>query len=74
MVARFEMTGYRHVQQKVADGGASKSRPGERRYRVDEAERARAVARLSAVEAVWDARLRWIKRIAEAIQRSKEQD
>jgi DNA-binding transcriptional ArsR family regulator len=40
----------------------------ERRYRVDEAQLARAVAQLSAVGATWDARLRRIKRIAEAIQ------
>jgi DNA-binding transcriptional ArsR family regulator len=45
----------------------------EMRYRVDEAQLARAVAQLSAVGATWDARLRRIKRIAEAIQRSQEQ-
>jgi predicted transcriptional regulator len=45
----------------------------ERRYQVDDAQLARAVAQLSAVGATWDARLRRIKRIAEAIQRSKEQ-
>ena len=44
----------------------------ERHYRVDEAQLARAVAQLSAVGSAWDARLRRIKRIAEAIQRSKE--
>lgn len=44
----------------------------ERRYRVDEAQLDRAVAQLAAVGATWDARLRRIKRIAEAIQRSKE--
>ena len=42
------------------------------RYRVDDAQLARAVAQLSAVGATWDARLRRIKRIAEAIQRGKE--
>ena len=41
----------------------------ERRYRVDEAQLARAVAQLSSVGAAWDARLQRIKRIAEAIQR-----
>ena len=43
----------------------------ERRYQVDEAQLARAVAQLSDVGATWDARLRRIKRIAEAIQRSQ---
>ncbi|GID93083.1 ArsR/SmtB family transcription factor [Amorphoplanes digitatis] len=41
----------------------------ERRYRVDEAQLARAVAQLSSVGAAWDARLRRIKRIAESIAR-----
>ncbi|MDH6108115.1 DNA-binding transcriptional ArsR family regulator [Kitasatospora sp. MAP12-15] len=44
----------------------------ERRYDVDEAQLARAVAQLSSVGAAWDARLHRIKRIAEAIQRSRE--
>jgi DNA-binding transcriptional ArsR family regulator len=44
----------------------------ERRYQVDEAQLARAVAQLADVGATWDARLRRIKRIAEAIQRSQE--
>ena len=44
----------------------------EMRYRVDDAQLARAVAQLSTVGATWDARLRRIKRIAEAIQRSQE--
>ncbi len=43
----------------------------ERRYEVDAAQLARAVAQLSSVGATWDARLRRIKRIAEAIQRSQ---
>lgn len=42
----------------------------ERHYEVDEAQLARAVAQLSAVGATWDARLRRIKRIAEAIERN----
>lgn len=42
----------------------------ERRYRVDEAQLARAVAQLAEVGSAWDARLRRIKRIAEAIQRT----
>jgi len=41
----------------------------ERRYEVDEAQLARAVAQLSSVGTAWDARLRRIKRIAETIQR-----
>ncbi|GAB3188694.1 ArsR family transcriptional regulator [Micromonospora palomenae] len=45
----------------------------ERRYRVDEAQLARAVAQLSSVGAAWDGRLRRIKRIAEAVQRTKDQ-
>lgn len=44
----------------------------ERRYEVDEAQLARAVAQLSSVGATWDARLRRIKRIAEAIERSRD--
>ena len=43
----------------------------ERRYRVDDAQLARAVAQLADVGATWDARLRRIKRIAEAIQRNQ---
>ena len=42
----------------------------EMRYQVDEAQLARAVAQLSSVGATWDARLRRIKQIAEAIQRA----
>ena len=45
----------------------------ERRYQVDEAQLARAVAQLSAVGTTWDARLRRIKRISETIQRAKQQ-
>lgn len=43
----------------------------ERRYDVDEAQLERAVAQLNAVGSTWDARLRRIKRIAEAIQSTK---
>ncbi|WP_007516773.1 ArsR/SmtB family transcription factor [Pseudofrankia saprophytica] len=42
----------------------------EKRYRVDEAQLARAVAQLNAVGNAWDARLRRIKQIAEAIQKN----
>lgn len=44
----------------------------EKRYRVDEAQLARAAAQLESVGSAWDARLQRIKRIAEAIQRSQE--
>ena len=44
----------------------------ERRYRVDEAQLARAVAQLSSVGAAWDGRLQRIKRMAESIQRAQE--
>ena len=40
----------------------------EKRYRVEEAQLARVVAQLTAVGTAWDARLRRIKQIAEAIQ------
>jgi DNA-binding transcriptional ArsR family regulator len=43
----------------------------ERHYQVDEAQLARAVAQLAAVGATWDARLRRIKRLAEAIERKR---
>ncbi|GAA2704448.1 ArsR/SmtB family transcription factor [Actinoplanes palleronii] len=43
----------------------------EKRYRVDDAQLARAVAQLSSVGAAWDARLRRIKQIAEAIQQDR---
>jgi DNA-binding transcriptional ArsR family regulator len=41
----------------------------ERRYRVDDAQLARAVAQLTAVGTAWDARLHRIRQLAEAIQR-----
>ena len=44
----------------------------EHHFRVDEAQLARAVAQLSAVGATWDARLRRIKQIAEAIERNQD--
>jgi len=44
----------------------------EKRYRVDDAQLARAVAQLSSVGAAWDARLQRIKRIAEAVQRQQD--
>jgi DNA-binding transcriptional ArsR family regulator len=44
----------------------------ERRYRVDDAQLARAVAQLSSVGSAWDARLQRIRRIAETIQRTQQ--
>lgn len=43
----------------------------EKQYRVDEAQLARAVAQLADVGAAWDARLHRIKRLAEAIERGR---
>ena len=43
----------------------------EKRYRIDEAQLARAAAQLNAVGTTWDARLRRIKKIAEAITESR---
>ena len=45
----------------------------EKRYSVDEAQLARAVAQLSSVGSAWDARLQRIKRIAEAIEREAQE-
>lgn len=45
----------------------------EKRYRVDDAQLARAVAQLSSVGSAWDARLRRIKRIAETIQHQQQE-
>ncbi|WP_129669587.1 ArsR/SmtB family transcription factor [Phytoactinopolyspora endophytica] len=44
----------------------------EKRYRVDDAQLAHAVAQLSSVGSAWDARLQRIKHIAEAIQRTQQ--
>jgi predicted transcriptional regulator len=44
----------------------------EKRYQVDDAQLARAVAQLSSVGSAWDARLQRIKRIAEAIQNTQK--
>ena len=44
----------------------------ERRYQVDQAQLARAAAQLESVGSAWDARLRRITRIAEAIQRTQD--
>jgi ArsR family transcriptional regulator, cadmium/lead-responsive transcriptional repressor len=45
----------------------------EKRYRVDDAQLARAVAQLTSVGSAWDARLQRIKRLAEAIQKTQDQ-
>lgn len=44
----------------------------EKRYQIDEVQFARAVAQLNAVGNTWDARLRRIKQIAEAIKAQSE--
>ena len=46
----------------------------ERRYRVDDAQLARAAAQLASVGSSWDGRLRRIARIAEEIERQKKND
>ncbi len=48
----------------------SESAGRERRYRLDEAQFARAVAQLARVSHEWDSRLARIKRMAEAIEQS----
>ena len=45
----------------------------ERRYQVDDAQLARAVAQLATVGSAWHGRLRRIKRIAESIEKQKQQ-
>ncbi|MEV6303378.1 winged helix-turn-helix domain-containing protein [Actinoplanes sp. NPDC051861] len=45
----------------------------ERRYQVDDAQLARAAAQLASVGSAWDARLQRIKRIAEAIQQTRQE-
>jgi ArsR family transcriptional regulator, cadmium/lead-responsive transcriptional repressor len=44
----------------------------ERRYQVDERQLARAAAQLADVGSAWDARLQRIKRIAETVQRARD--
>jgi DNA-binding transcriptional ArsR family regulator len=46
----------------------------ERRYRVDDAQLARAAGQLASVGSSWDGRLRRIARIAEEIERQKRQN
>jgi DNA-binding transcriptional ArsR family regulator len=70
-VTRQAVTKHLAVLDRV---GLVESAPAgrERRYHVDDAQLARAVAQLSSVGASWDARLRRIKSLAEAIQRAKD--
>jgi predicted transcriptional regulator len=69
-VTRQAVTKHLVVLDRV--GLVSSSPAGrEKRYHVDETQLARAVAQLNSVGAQWDARLRRIKRLAEAIQRAK---
>jgi DNA-binding transcriptional ArsR family regulator len=44
----------------------------EKRYEVDDAQMARAVAQLATVGSAWDRRLQRIKKIAETIERNKK--
>ncbi|HJQ43455.1 MAG TPA: metalloregulator ArsR/SmtB family transcription factor [Jatrophihabitantaceae bacterium] len=69
-VTRQAVTKHLAVLDRV---GLVRSAPAgrEKRYHVDERQLAKAVAQLNSVGATWDARLRRIKRLAEAIQRSK---
>jgi ArsR family transcriptional regulator, cadmium/lead-responsive transcriptional repressor len=46
----------------------------ERRYRVDEEQLTRAISQLTAVSEEWDKRLRRIRRIAEDLQRARDED
>jgi ArsR family transcriptional regulator, cadmium/lead-responsive transcriptional repressor len=70
-VTRQAVTKHLVVLDRV---GLVRSTPAgrERRYQVDEAQLARAVAQLNSVGALWDARLRRIKSLAEAIERAKK--
>ncbi|MEP6599859.1 MAG: metalloregulator ArsR/SmtB family transcription factor [Actinomycetota bacterium] len=72
-VTRQAVTKHLVVLDRV---GLVRSTPAgrEKRYHVDEAQLARAVAQLNSVGAMWDARLRRIKRLAEAIQRAKNKN
>ncbi|MCW2541388.1 MAG: Transcriptional regulator, ArsR family [Frankiales bacterium] len=69
-VTRQAVTKHLVVLDRV---GLVRSTPAgrEKRYHVDQAQLARAVAQLNSVGAMWDARLRRIKSLAEAIERAK---
>jgi len=72
-VSRQAVTKHLLVLDRV---GLVRSTPAgrEKRYLVDEAQLARAVAQLNAVGSLWDARLRRIKRLAETLQQAKGND
>lgn len=72
-VTRQAVTKHLVVLDRV---GLVRSSPAgrEKRYHVDEAQLARAVAQLNSVGAMWDARLRRIKRLAEGIERAKNKN
>ncbi|MEU0965126.1 metalloregulator ArsR/SmtB family transcription factor [Streptomyces sp. NPDC005917] len=69
-VTRQAVTKHLVVLDRV---GLVRSAPSgrEKLYHVDEAQLARAIAQLNSVGSMWDARLRRIKSLAEAIQRAK---
>ncbi|MEU9131503.1 metalloregulator ArsR/SmtB family transcription factor [Kitasatospora sp. NPDC048540] len=69
-ITRQAVTKHLAVLDRV---GLVRSAPSgrEKRYHVDEAQLARAVAQLNAVGELWDARLRRIKTLAETIQRAR---
>jgi predicted transcriptional regulator len=69
-VTRQAVTKHLAVLDRV---GLIRSAPSgrERRYHVDEAQLARAVAQLTSVGATWDARMSRIKSLAEKIQQAK---
>lgn len=69
-VTRQAVTKHLVVLDRV---GLVRSEPAgrEKRYHVDEAQLARAVAQLNSVGEIWDTRLRRIKSLAEVIQRAK---
>lgn len=69
-VTRQAVTKHLVVLDRV---GLVRSEPAgrEKRYHVDEAQLARAVAQLNSVGEMWDTRLRRIKSLAEVIQRAK---
>ncbi|WP_328663680.1 ArsR/SmtB family transcription factor [Streptomyces sp. NBC_00328] len=74
--ARLPVTRQAVTKQAVLDRAGlvrSTAAGRERRYHVDEAQLARAVAQLQSVGALWDARLQRVKNIAEAIQRAKNE-
>ena len=72
-VTRQAVTKHLVVLDRV---GLVRSNPAgrEKRYHVDEAQLARAVAQLNSVGALWDNRLRRITSLAEAIQRAKNKN